>query len=187
MAGFAEFALRRSYRNGNRFEPLSIEELAALQQSTPLVMNVKMIHGDERLSICCDPATTAEEACLELAQQKGITQPFGWSLFAECKQEVESAEESFIHALANIDLQGYSLGFNKDHVFNILSRLEMSQIQKGEDSRNLDVTFIFCKQLFAPWENIDEDPKSIELIYDQIINGRRARVRVALMLMCIVR
>jgi hypothetical protein len=47
----------------------------------------------------------------------------------------------------------------------------MGQIQKGEDPRSLDVSYIFCKQLFAPWENLDDDPISIDLIYDQIING----------------
>ncbi len=47
----------------------------------------------------------------------------------------------------------------------------MGQIQRGEEPRNLDVSYIFCKQLFAPWENLDEDPVSIDLIYEQIING----------------
>jgi hypothetical protein len=47
----------------------------------------------------------------------------------------------------------------------------MGQIQKGEDPRGLDVSYIFCKQLFAPWEDLDEDPVAIDLIYDQIING----------------
>jgi hypothetical protein len=47
----------------------------------------------------------------------------------------------------------------------------MGQIQKGEDPRSIDVTYIFCKQLFAPWENIDDDPVSIDLIYAQIIHG----------------
>ncbi len=56
-------------------------------------------------------------------------------------------------------------------LFDILSRLEMGQIQKGEDPRALNVNYIFCKQLFAPWENLDDDPVSIDLIYAQIING----------------
>ena len=68
-------------------------------------------------------------------------------------------------------LQGYSLGFNNDHLFDVLSRLEMGKIQKGEDPRALDVTYIFCKQLFAPWENLDDDPVGIDLTYEQIING----------------
>ncbi|CAF3943400.1 unnamed protein product [Rotaria sp. Silwood2] len=155
LANFAEFTLRRTYRNGSRYEPLSIEEINAIQQSSPLIINVKVIHGDDRKSVCCDPATIAEEACLELAKQLNITSTFGWSLYAESQAE------------------GYSLGFNKDHVFDVLSRLEMGQIQKGEDPRDLDVLYIFCKQLFAPWENLDDDPVSIDLIYDQIINGIR--------------
>jgi hypothetical protein len=47
----------------------------------------------------------------------------------------------------------------------------MGLVQKGEDPRSIDINYIFCKQLFAPWENPDEDPISIDLIYDQIING----------------
>jgi hypothetical protein len=47
----------------------------------------------------------------------------------------------------------------------------MGQIQKGEDPRAIDINYIYCKQLFAPWENPDEDPVSIDLIYEQIING----------------
>jgi hypothetical protein len=80
--------LRRTYRNGSRYEPLSIEEIGAIQQASPLLINVKVIHGEERKAVCCDPATTAEEACLELARQLNITSTFGWSLFAECKAEV---------------------------------------------------------------------------------------------------
>lgn len=47
----------------------------------------------------------------------------------------------------------------------------MGRILKGEDAKNLDVNYIFCKQLFAPWENLDDDPVSVDLIYEQIING----------------
>lgn len=47
----------------------------------------------------------------------------------------------------------------------------MSQIQKGEDARSLAITYIFCKEIFAPWDNLDEDPVSVDLIYEQIING----------------
>ncbi|CAF1217575.1 unnamed protein product [Rotaria magnacalcarata] len=153
LANFAEFVLRRTYVNGSRNEPLSMEEINAIQKASPLQINVKVIHSVETLPICCDAATIAEEACTELARQLNITETFGWSLFAESNSE------------------GYSIGFNKDHLFDILSRLEMGQIQKGEDPRNVDITFIFCKQLFAPWENLDDDPISIDLIYEQIING----------------
>jgi hypothetical protein len=65
-----------------------MEEISALQQSSPIQINVKIIHSDERRSVCCDPATVAEEACLELARQLNIKATFGWSLFAECKSEV---------------------------------------------------------------------------------------------------
>ncbi len=41
----------------------------------------------------------------------------------------------------------------------------MGQIQKALDPRGLDINYIFCKQLFAPWEDLDEDPVSIDLIY----------------------
>lgn len=47
----------------------------------------------------------------------------------------------------------------------------MGQIQRGEEARNLDIDYIFCKQIFGPWENLDDDPVAIDLIYDQIING----------------
>ena len=47
----------------------------------------------------------------------------------------------------------------------------MGQLHKGENPNDLDVNYIFCKQLFAPWENLDDDPVSIDLIYEQIING----------------
>lgn len=91
VAEFAEFALRRTYKNGSRYEPLSMEELAALQEARPVVINVKVIHGEDRKSIPCDPATNAEEACKELARQMNIKATFGWSLFAECKDGVEHA------------------------------------------------------------------------------------------------
>ncbi|CAF3603065.1 unnamed protein product [Adineta steineri] len=158
VSEFAEFALKRTYKNGSRYEPLSMEEISAIQQASPIQINVKIIHSEERRSVCCDPATIAEEACLELAKQLNITSTFGWALFVECKSE------------------GYSLGFNNDHLFDILSRLEMGQLHKGEDPRSLDITYIFCKQLFAPWENLDDDPISIDFIYEQIINGIRSNI-----------
>ena len=68
--------------------------------------------------------------------------------------------------------QGYSLGFNDDHIFEISSRLEMEQFRKGKDPRDIEVSYIFCKQLFAPWENLDEDLVAIDLIYAQIFNGK---------------
>ena len=73
MRDFAEFALRRTYKNGSRYEPLSIEEISTIQQASPMHINVKLIHGEERRSVCCDSATIAEEACLELARQMNIT------------------------------------------------------------------------------------------------------------------
>lgn len=88
LAEFTEFALRRTYRNGNRYEPLSMAEIDAIQQASPLQINVKLIHSDDRRSIYCDSATIAEEACLEIARQLNIQSTFGWSLFAECKNEV---------------------------------------------------------------------------------------------------
>lgn len=50
----------------------------------------------------------------------------------------------------------------------------MEQVQKNKDPRALDISYIFCKQIFAPWENLDDDPIAIDLIYEQIINGRTA-------------
>lgn len=88
LAEFAEFALRRTYRNGNRYEPLSMEEILAVQQASPIQINVKLIHSEEQRPVCCDPATIAEEACSEIARQLNITSTFGWSLYAECKSEV---------------------------------------------------------------------------------------------------
>ena len=67
-----------------------MEEIKAIQQASPIQINVKIIHKDEeRRSVYCDSATVAEEACLELARQLNITSTFGWSLFAEYKAEVE--------------------------------------------------------------------------------------------------
>lgn len=67
---------------------MSMEEIDALQKAQPLQINAKLIHSEERKSVCCDPATISEEACLELARQLNITSTFGWSLYAECKAEV---------------------------------------------------------------------------------------------------
>jgi hypothetical protein len=65
-----------------------MEEINAIQQASPIQINVKVIHSEDRKSVCCDSATISEEACLELARQLNIKSTFGWSLFAECKSEV---------------------------------------------------------------------------------------------------
>ena len=88
MAEFVEFILRRTYRNGARQEPLSMKEINTLKDSLPLQINVKLIHSEEGKEISCDPATIAEEVCLELANQLNIKSTFGWSLFAELDSEV---------------------------------------------------------------------------------------------------
>lgn len=82
--------MRRTYKNGGRYEPLSIEEIKALQDASPLEIHVKMLHGDERISIQCDPATIAEDVCKEIIRRKNIQSPFGWSIFIENKSEVKS-------------------------------------------------------------------------------------------------
>ncbi|CAF1669087.1 unnamed protein product, partial [Adineta ricciae] len=63
-----------------------------------------------------------------------------------------------------------------DHIFDTSSRLEMGQLHKGGEPRNIEINYIFCKQLFAPWENLDEDPIAVDLIYEQIINGIRSNI-----------
>ena len=65
-----------------------MEEIDGLQKASPLQINVKLIHSEEQIPVCCDPATISEEACSELARQLNITSTFGWSLYAECKAEV---------------------------------------------------------------------------------------------------
>ena len=67
-----------------------MEEIGAIQQAIPMVINVKLIHGEDRKPVSCDSATTAEEVCRELCQQMNITNTFGWSLFAEFNSEVNS-------------------------------------------------------------------------------------------------
>jgi hypothetical protein len=50
----------------------------------------------------------------------------------------------------------------------------MDRVEKGEDPRDLNTNYIFCKQIFAPWENLDDDPVAIDFIYEQILNGRHS-------------
>ncbi|CAF1598804.1 unnamed protein product [Adineta ricciae] len=84
----AEFALERSYKNGSRYEPLSMEEIDAIQQGSSIQISAQIIFGEEQRYVRCDPATTAEEVCLELARHLNIKSTFGWSLFAVCQSEV---------------------------------------------------------------------------------------------------
>lgn len=72
-----------------------MEEINAIQQATPIKIDVRILHSVDRLPICCDPATVSEEACLELAKQLNITSTFGWSLYVECKSEVNYFAKNF--------------------------------------------------------------------------------------------
>lgn len=67
-----------------------MEEINAIEKASPLQIEVKIIHGLETRTVCCDSATVAEEACAELARQLNITEKFGWSLFVESKAEVNN-------------------------------------------------------------------------------------------------
>jgi hypothetical protein len=106
MAEFAEFALRRTYRNGARCAPLSIEEISAIQKPMPMKIDVGLMHGADQKSVICDSASTAGEVCSELTRQLNIKTKFGWALFIEIGREVgENVRQTSIVVCHGHDLE----------------------------------------------------------------------------------
>lgn len=151
-APYCEGRLNRTLKNGSRSQPPSWIELQGTKSKAPLHVNVMLMDGTNKV-LEVDSATTAEEMCSQIAENIGLTDLFGFSIFINLFDKV------------------LSLGSEGDHVMDAISQCEQFAHEQGVSEKNAPWKLFFRKEIFTPWHNPSEDQISTNLIYHQIIKG----------------
>uniref|UniRef100_A0A3P9KRN5 Uncharacterized protein n=1 Tax=Oryzias latipes TaxID=8090 RepID=A0A3P9KRN5_ORYLA len=144
--------LQRIVDNGERRElPCWME----LQVKPPKeLINVSVTLTDGRIiSMEIDSASTSAEVCQSLAEEIGLKDTFGFSLYI-----------SFFDKM-------WSLSSCGKHVLDAVSVCEQEMRRQGGEEKDTPWMLSLRKEMFSPWHNCSLDPISTDLIYKQVIKG----------------
>ncbi|XP_018419003.1 PREDICTED: unconventional myosin-VIIb [Nanorana parkeri] len=144
--------LTRVMANGARSEPPSWLELQQMKGAASLEIPIKIMNG-ETVVIQSDSATNAKEVCRSISQELKLTDTFGFSIYISIYDKV------------------WSLGSGSEHIMDGISQCEQLARDQGDQEKHAPWRLFFRKEIFTPWHNSSEDPKSTELIYNQVIRG----------------
>ncbi|XP_011484715.1 unconventional myosin-VIIa [Oryzias latipes] len=144
--------LQRIVANGERRElPCWMELQASVKKE---LINVSVTLTDGRIiSMEIDSASTSAEVCQSLAEEIGLKDTFGFSLYI-----------SFFDKM-------WSLSSCGKHVLDAVSVCEQEMRRQGGEEKDTPWMLSLRKEIFSPWHNCSLDPISTDLIYKQVIKG----------------
>lgn len=151
-APYCEGRLNRTLKNGARTQPPSWIELQTTKSKTPISLSVTFMDNSSR-AIEADSASTAEEICHQIAENVGIVDTFGFSIFINLFDKV------------------LSLGSESDHIMDAISQCEQYAKEQGGSEKGAPWKLYFRKEIFSPWHNPVEDSVATSLIFHQIVRG----------------
>ncbi|XP_055375629.1 myosin-VIIa-like, partial [Condylostylus longicornis] len=149
---YCENLLERTLLNGTRTQPPSYLELRANRNKDVVTLNVFLMDGSIK-KIQVDSASTAKEAITQIANNVGILDHFGFSIFVTSFDKV------------------LSLGGGREHIMDAISNCEQYAKERGVSERKTVCKLYLRKEIFSPWYNPSIDQIATNLIYKQIVRG----------------
>ncbi|KAM6918322.1 unconventional myosin-VIIb-like [Xenentodon cancila] len=153
--GYREYCTERLQRirdNGERKELPCWIELQAANTKKPIDASVTLM-DDRQIRLQIDSASTSGEVCQAVANQIGLKDTYGFSLYISLFDKM------------------WSLSSCGKHVLDAVSQCEQEMRRQGKEEKDTPWRLSMRKELFTPWHDCSLDHVSTDLIYKQVIKG----------------